>query len=164
MKAHQVRRLIAQEYQSVLNDVDVIAGPSAPNIAFILNDNSVTDMYMRRLHHCANLAGLPAISVPVGLVDGLPVGMHHHLWFSEAAVEHRHQLEMNRLNLLTLNLYPLYWDQVMGLEASAALTILQDFLPFATASKVNINQSLGGHYGNLPPTRCGRPRFWLGWC
>ena len=78
MKAQQVRRLIAQEYQSVLNDVDVIAGPSAPNTAFILNDNSksVTDMYMEDVFTIgANLAGLPAISVPAGLVDGLPVGM-----------------------------------------------------------------------------------------
>jgi aspartyl-tRNA(Asn)/glutamyl-tRNA(Gln) amidotransferase subunit A len=78
MKAQQVRRLIAQEYQSVLNDVDVIAGPSAPNTAFILNDDSksVTDMYMEDVFTIgANLAGLPAISVPAGLVDGLPVGM-----------------------------------------------------------------------------------------
>ena len=78
MKAQQVRRLIAEEYQAVLKDVDVIAGPSAPNTAFVLNDDSksVTDMYMEDVFTIgANLAGLPAISVPAGLVDGLPVGM-----------------------------------------------------------------------------------------
>ena len=78
MKAQQVRRLIAEEYQSVLKDVDVIAGPSAPNTAFVLNDDSksITDMYMEDVFTIgANLAGLPAISVPAGLVDGLPVGM-----------------------------------------------------------------------------------------
>ncbi|MEE3019049.1 MAG: Asp-tRNA(Asn)/Glu-tRNA(Gln) amidotransferase subunit GatA [Pseudomonadota bacterium] len=78
MKAQQVRRLIADEYESVLNDVDVIAGPSAPNTAFVLNDGSksITDMYMEDVFTIgANLAGLPAISVPSGLVDGLPVGM-----------------------------------------------------------------------------------------
>lgn len=78
MKAQQVRRLIAEEYQSVLKDVDVIAGPSAPNTAFVLNDysKSVTDMYMEDVFTIgANLAGLPAISVPAGLVNGLPVGM-----------------------------------------------------------------------------------------
>ena len=78
MKAQQVRRLIAEEYQSVLKDVDVIAGPSAPNTAFVLNDGSksITDMYMEDVFTIgANLAGLPAISVPAGLVDGLPVGM-----------------------------------------------------------------------------------------
>ena len=78
MKAQQVRRLIAEEYLSVLKDVDVIAGPSAPNTAFVLNDDSksVTDMYMEDVFTIgANLAGLPAISVPAGLVNGLPVGM-----------------------------------------------------------------------------------------
>ena len=78
MKAQQVRRLIAEEYQSVLKDVDVIAGPSAPNTAFVLNDDSksITDMYMEDVFTIgANLAGLPAISVPAGLVNGLPVGM-----------------------------------------------------------------------------------------
>jgi aspartyl-tRNA(Asn)/glutamyl-tRNA(Gln) amidotransferase subunit A len=78
MKAQQVRRLIADEYETVLKDVDVIAGPSAPNTAFVLNDDSksITDMYMEDVFTIgANLAGLPAISVPAGLVDGLPVGM-----------------------------------------------------------------------------------------
>ena len=48
MKAQQVRRLIAREYEDVLSQVDVIAGPSAPNTAFVLNDTSksITDMYM----------------------------------------------------------------------------------------------------------------------
>jgi len=78
MKAQQVRRLIAQEYEDVLSQVDVIAGPSAPNTAFVLNDTSksITDMYMEDVFTIgANLAGLPAMSVPAGLVGGLPVGM-----------------------------------------------------------------------------------------
>lgn len=78
MKAQQVRRLIAQEYDDVLSQVDVIAGPSAPNTAFVLNDSSksITDMYMEDVFTIgANLAGLPAMSVPAGFVSGLPVGM-----------------------------------------------------------------------------------------
>ena len=78
MKAQQVRRVIANEYDTVLDKVDVIAGPSAPNTAFVLNDQSksITDMYMEDVFTIgANLAGLPAISVPAGLVNGLPVGM-----------------------------------------------------------------------------------------
>ena len=78
MKAQQVRRLIAQEYDDVLSQVDVIAGPSAPNTAFALNDGSksITDMYMEDVFTIgANLAGLPAMSIPAGLVGGLPVGM-----------------------------------------------------------------------------------------
>ena len=78
MKAQQVRRMIAQEYDDVLSKVDVIAGPSAPNTAFLLNDTSksITDMYMEDVFTIgANLAGLPAMSVPAGLVNDLPVGM-----------------------------------------------------------------------------------------
>ena len=78
MKAQQVRRLISQEYDEVLSTVDVIAGPSAPSTAFVLNDQSksITDMYMEDVFTIgANLAGLPAMSVPAGFVDGLPVGM-----------------------------------------------------------------------------------------
>ena len=78
MKAQQVRRLISQEYEDVLSTVDVIAGPSAPNTAFALNDSSksITDMYMEDVFTIgANLAGLPAMSVPAGIVEGLPVGM-----------------------------------------------------------------------------------------
>ena len=78
MKAQQVRRLISQEYEDVLSKVDVIAGPSAPNTAFALNDSSksITDMYMEDVFTIgANLAGLPAMSVPAGIVEGLPVGM-----------------------------------------------------------------------------------------
>ena len=78
MKAQQVRRLIAQEYDDVLSQVDVIAGPSAPNTAFVLNDTSksITDMYMEDVFTIgANLAGLPAMSVPAGFLSGLPVGM-----------------------------------------------------------------------------------------
>jgi aspartyl-tRNA(Asn)/glutamyl-tRNA(Gln) amidotransferase subunit A len=78
MKAQQVRHLITQEYDNVLDEVDVIAGPAAPNTAFALNDTSksITDMYMEDVFTIgANLAGLPAISLPAGLVNGLPVGL-----------------------------------------------------------------------------------------
>jgi aspartyl-tRNA(Asn)/glutamyl-tRNA(Gln) amidotransferase subunit A len=78
MKAQQVRHLITEEYDHVLDEVDVIAGPAAPNTAFALNDTSksITDMYMEDVFTIgANLAGLPAISLPAGLVNGLPVGL-----------------------------------------------------------------------------------------
>ena len=78
MKAQQVRRMIANEYDEVLANVDVIAGPSAPNTAFPLNDasKSITDMYMEDVFTVGcNLAGLPAMSIPAGIVEGLPVGM-----------------------------------------------------------------------------------------
>ena len=148
MKAQQVRRLIAEEYQSVLKDVDVIAGPSAPNTAFVLNDDSksITDMYMEDVFTIgANLAGLPAISVPAGLVDGLPVGMQLiGSRFGEAQLLNMPSIpETNRLALAhTESRGPseMKWEKVMGLEVHLQLsTHSKIFSSSATAFGADAN-------------------------
>ncbi|MFT6053068.1 MAG: aspartyl-tRNA(Asn)/glutamyl-tRNA(Gln) amidotransferase subunit A [Halioglobus sp.] len=77
-KAQQVRRLIKQDYQDCFTQVDVIAGPTTPGPAFALgskNDDPLA-MYMEDVYTlAANLAGLPGISLPAGLVRGKPVGL-----------------------------------------------------------------------------------------
>jgi len=79
LKALKVRRLIRQDYDNAFSEVDLIMGPTAPNPAFAAN--SKTDdplsMYLEDLYTVtANLAGIPAISVPCGLTkSGLPVGL-----------------------------------------------------------------------------------------
>ncbi len=79
LKAQQVRRLIADDFKKAFANVDVIAGPTTPSPAFKLGDK-VDDpiaMYLNDIYTIgANLAGLPAMSVPCGLVDDLPVGLH----------------------------------------------------------------------------------------
>ena len=79
LKAQQVRQLIADDFRKAFDDVDVIAGPTAPTPAFRLGektDDPVT-MYLNDIYTIgANLAGLPAMSVPCGFADGLPVGLH----------------------------------------------------------------------------------------
>ena len=77
-KAQQARTLIKQDFDKVLADYDVIIGPTAPTPAFELgaqNDDPVTMYANDILTIPINLAGVPAISVPAGLVDGLPVGL-----------------------------------------------------------------------------------------
>ncbi|MBP6986021.1 MAG: Asp-tRNA(Asn)/Glu-tRNA(Gln) amidotransferase subunit GatA [Alphaproteobacteria bacterium] len=79
VKAQRVRRLIAQDFENAFTQVDCILTPTTPTAAFSL-DNPPTDpveMYMNDvLAVPANLAGLPAISVPGGLTkDGLPLGL-----------------------------------------------------------------------------------------
>ena len=78
LKAQQVRHLIADDFKAAFQDVDVIAGPTAPTAAFKLGektDDPIT-MYLNDIYTIgANLAGLPGISVPCGFVEGLPVGL-----------------------------------------------------------------------------------------
>ena len=79
LKAQRVRQLIANDFRKAFADVDVIAGPTAPSPAFRLGakvDDPI-QMYLNDIYTIgANLAGLPAMSVPCGFVDKLPVGLH----------------------------------------------------------------------------------------
>ena len=79
LKAQQVRQLIADDFKKAFADVDVIAGPTTPTPAFKLGDkvDDPITMYLNDIYTIgANLAGLPAISVPCGFVNDLPVGLH----------------------------------------------------------------------------------------
>ena len=77
-KALQVRTLIRQEFQQVFQEFDVLVSPTSPSVAFPLGDKTA-DPYMMYLNDVftqpANIAGIPAISVPAGMSDGLPVGL-----------------------------------------------------------------------------------------
>ncbi|HET9483566.1 MAG TPA: Asp-tRNA(Asn)/Glu-tRNA(Gln) amidotransferase subunit GatA [Xanthomonadales bacterium] len=77
-RAQQVRRLIANEFAAAFAQVDLLAGPTAPTVAFALGEKRADPlaMYAADVNTVAvNLAGLPAISLPAGFVDGLPVGL-----------------------------------------------------------------------------------------
>ncbi|WP_215083633.1 Asp-tRNA(Asn)/Glu-tRNA(Gln) amidotransferase subunit GatA [Exiguobacterium sp. s78] len=77
-KAQQARTLIKKDFDDVLANYDVIIGPTAPTPAFELGaqlDDPVTMYTNDILTIPINLAGVPAISVPAGFVDGLPVGL-----------------------------------------------------------------------------------------
>ena len=79
LKAQQVRQLISDDFRSAFEQVDVIAGPTAPTPAFKLGDKTddPITMYLNDIYTIgANLAGLPGMSIPCGFVDELPVGLH----------------------------------------------------------------------------------------
>jgi aspartyl-tRNA(Asn)/glutamyl-tRNA(Gln) amidotransferase subunit A len=76
-KAQQVRALIARDFADVFNSgVHLLFTPTTPTPAFELGAKSDPyEMYLSDIFTCtANLAGVPAMSIPIGRVDGLPVG------------------------------------------------------------------------------------------
>lgn len=78
IKAQKVRRLISEEFKNALSEVDVIMGPVTPSTAFGIGEKigNPIEMYLSDIYTIAiNLAGVPAMSVPAGIVDGKPVGL-----------------------------------------------------------------------------------------
>jgi len=78
VKAQKVRRLIQEELQQALSTVDIILGPTTPSTAYKLGEalRYPTQRYLADSFTVgANLAGLPALSIPMGFSKGLPIGM-----------------------------------------------------------------------------------------
>jgi aspartyl-tRNA(Asn)/glutamyl-tRNA(Gln) amidotransferase subunit A len=100
LQAQKIRRLIADDFERAFREVDVLMGPTSPTPAFDIGakvDDPIT-MYLNDIYTIgANLAGLPAMSIPCGFLGGLPVGLQiigPH--FAEAKllnVAHRYQQE-----------------------------------------------------------------------
>ncbi|MBD3359164.1 MAG: Asp-tRNA(Asn)/Glu-tRNA(Gln) amidotransferase subunit GatA [Candidatus Buchananbacteria bacterium] len=77
-KAMKIRTLIKQEFEKILNKVDLILMPATPTAAFKLGektDDPLT-MYLQDVYTVpVSLSGLPSISIPCGFIENLPVGM-----------------------------------------------------------------------------------------
>ncbi len=78
LKAQKVRNIIIQAFQRAFKKFDVLIGPTMPTTAFKLGEKSVDPLAMY-MSDCdtvpANLAGIPAISIPCGSSNGLPIGL-----------------------------------------------------------------------------------------
>ncbi|HWK52526.1 MAG TPA: Asp-tRNA(Asn)/Glu-tRNA(Gln) amidotransferase subunit GatA [Steroidobacter sp.] len=78
LRAQKIRRLITDDFARAFQQVDVLMGPTSPTPAFDIGakvDDPIT-MYLNDIYTIgANLAGLPALSIPCGAVGGLPVGL-----------------------------------------------------------------------------------------
>jgi aspartyl-tRNA(Asn)/glutamyl-tRNA(Gln) amidotransferase subunit A len=78
LQAQKVRQLIADDFRQAFTDVDLILGPTTPTPAFELGQkvDDPIQMYLNDIYTIgANLAGLPAMSIPCGFVDELPAGL-----------------------------------------------------------------------------------------
>lgn len=79
LQALKVRRLIQQDYLQAFEKVDAILSPTAPNTAFKLGEKTGNPNLMAQQDYftaSASLAGLPAASIPCGLSQNLPLGLH----------------------------------------------------------------------------------------
>ena len=77
-KAQQVRQLIRQDFVQAFENVDLIMGPTCPSPAFKFGSkgNDPVAMYLEDIYTIStNLAGLPGMSLPCGMVDNKPVGL-----------------------------------------------------------------------------------------
>lgn len=78
LKAQKIRRLIKNDFVAAFNDVDVLMGPVTPTTAFKIGEKSDDPiaMYLGDIYTLPiSLAGVPAVSIPVGFSDNLPVGL-----------------------------------------------------------------------------------------
>jgi len=78
LKAQQLRRMISDDFTHAFKQVDVIMGPTAPDVAFNIGEKtsypiatSSTEIYTIAV----NLAGLPGMSIPAGFSNNMPVGL-----------------------------------------------------------------------------------------
>jgi len=98
LKALKSRRLISNDFQEVFKEVDVIMGPVSPTIAWDIGSkkdpvsNYLSDIYTLSV----NLAGLPAMSIPAGISDNMPVGLHiiGNYWTEERLLNIAHQFQI----------------------------------------------------------------------
>ncbi len=100
LKAQKVRKLISDDFKRAFSEVDVIMGPVSPSTAFGIGEKIADpiEMYLADIYTIAiNLAGLPALSIPAGFVNAMPVGLQIiGNYFDEARllnVAHQYQQE-----------------------------------------------------------------------
>ena len=80
-KAQKVRRLLVEEFESVLADVDVLVAPASGDVAPLLTDKSADQLSARYLIAenymvLGNFSGYPSMTIPMGKIQGLPIGIN----------------------------------------------------------------------------------------
>jgi aspartyl-tRNA(Asn)/glutamyl-tRNA(Gln) amidotransferase subunit A len=100
LKAQKVRTLIRKDFEEAFEKVDFIYSPTTPEIAFKFGEKTSDPlkMYLSDVYTItANLSGVPAISFPIGIIEGMPVGGQlMGKWFDEEGLLNMaHTYEIN---------------------------------------------------------------------
>ena len=108
-RAHEVRRHNDHELAALFGDIDVLVTPTTPQTAFPLEDYEA-NLPAGHLCWAFNLSGHPAVTVPAGLLDGLPVGLQ------AVAAPHRDDLAVELAGLAEVSLPdpPVRWPVAPG--------------------------------------------------
>ena len=97
LKAQKIRHLISDDFKKSFDEVDVIMGPVSPTVAFDLGAiKDPATMYLADIYTLsANLAGLPAMSIPAGFSKNLPVGLQiiGNYWSEAKLLNIAHQFQ-----------------------------------------------------------------------
>jgi aspartyl-tRNA(Asn)/glutamyl-tRNA(Gln) amidotransferase subunit A len=78
LKAQKVRTLIRREFDAAFTKYDALITPTSPTVAFKIGEKADDPLQMYMSDVCTlpiNIAGVPAISIPVGFAGGLPIGL-----------------------------------------------------------------------------------------
>jgi aspartyl-tRNA(Asn)/glutamyl-tRNA(Gln) amidotransferase subunit A len=78
LKAQKVRTLIRREFEEAFRRYDALLTPTSPTVAFRLGEKTADPVAMYKSDVCTipvNIAGLPAIAIPCGFAQGLPIGL-----------------------------------------------------------------------------------------
>jgi aspartyl-tRNA(Asn)/glutamyl-tRNA(Gln) amidotransferase subunit A len=79
LKAQKVRTLLRRDFERAFDEFDVLITPTSPTVAFGIGEKADDPFAMKLADVCTipvNLAGIPAISIPCGYKNGLPIGLH----------------------------------------------------------------------------------------
>jgi aspartyl-tRNA(Asn)/glutamyl-tRNA(Gln) amidotransferase subunit A len=99
LKAQKMRHLISDDFNTAFQQVDVIMGPVSPTTAFDLGSiKDPVSMYLADIYTLsANLAGLPAMSIPAGFAQNLPVGLQliGNYWSEAKLLNIAHQFQQH---------------------------------------------------------------------
>ena len=123
-QAQRVRTLIVRDFARAYEQFDVLLSPTSPTVAFEIGARTADPLAMYLSDVCtipSNLSGDPAITVPWGALDGLPIGVQVLAPALQEALMFRVARAIEAVRAVTARRLPTGWEPVIGLEVHVEL-------------------------------------------